>query len=214
MNWKEYFTMMEDWKRFPAYKAEPRIDSLFGFYLKTMATEFLEDNIEGIIPELPIRLGTVKPHHNATPFADRSYKVDFYLLGSSGKNYFVEFKTDSSSRRDKQDQYLQESQEKGMASIVDGILKIQNATSYKYKHKYAHLVECLQGLGLISNERKYSGKSSEIEIIYVQPQPRKGLDETSRIIDFKWVAQWLKNTYGHQQFESAFSEALIHWAND
>ena len=25
MNWSGYFAMMEDWKRLPAYKAEPRI---------------------------------------------------------------------------------------------------------------------------------------------------------------------------------------------
>jgi len=33
MEWNEYFEMMIDWKKLPAYKAETRIDSLIGFYL-------------------------------------------------------------------------------------------------------------------------------------------------------------------------------------
>jgi len=41
MNWNEYFKMMEDWKRLPAYKAEPRIDSLVGFYLPEIVSDFL-----------------------------------------------------------------------------------------------------------------------------------------------------------------------------
>jgi hypothetical protein len=61
MNWNEYFEMMKDWKKLPAYKAEPRIDSLVGFYLKDALTDFLGVEIIGIIPELPIRLATVKP---------------------------------------------------------------------------------------------------------------------------------------------------------
>lgn len=30
MNWKDYFDTLEDWKKLPAYRAKPRIDSLSG----------------------------------------------------------------------------------------------------------------------------------------------------------------------------------------
>lgn len=119
MNWNEYFAMMEDWKQLPAYRAEPRIDSLIGFYLPDMAmtADFCNEKIIGIVPELPIRFGTVKPDLNEEVYADKSYKVDFYLLGASGKNYFIEFKTDSDSRRDKQDTYLDEARRVGMEAV-------------------------------------------------------------------------------------------------
>jgi len=33
VDWMNYFEMMKDWKKLPAYRAEPRIDSLVGYYL-------------------------------------------------------------------------------------------------------------------------------------------------------------------------------------
>jgi len=72
MNWKHYFEMMIDWKKLPAYKTEPRIDSIIGYYLNPILSDYLKVDIEGIIPELPIRLGTVKPKHENTNYSDRS----------------------------------------------------------------------------------------------------------------------------------------------
>jgi hypothetical protein len=201
---------MQDWKKLPAYKTEPRIDSLIGFYLPDMASDFLGDKITGIIPELPIRLGTVKPQHGNAPFADKSYKVDFFLLGASGTNYFVEFKTDSGSRREKQDEYLCESKSIGMAAIVRGIITIASVSSYK--KKYDHLLEKLNRLGLIDASRKYTGAADLIEIVYVQPH-RKA-DDTKRVMDFVWISKWLSAKYGHSDYESALSKTLLQWTND
>ena len=71
MNWDSYFEMMKDWKKLPAYKAEPRIDSLIGYYLNDILSDFCEDNMVGIIPEFPIRLGTIDSKHEETAYADR-----------------------------------------------------------------------------------------------------------------------------------------------
>ncbi len=122
MNWNKYFELMADWKKLPAYKAEPRIDSLVGFFLPEFIESFLNIKSAGIIPELPIRLATVKPKHEGTNYADRSYKVDFLIIGNNEVNYLIEFKTDSGSRRDEQDLYLVEAKEAGTESIVNGIL--------------------------------------------------------------------------------------------
>jgi len=48
MEWKEYFDIMIDWKKLPAYKAETRIDSLIGFFLKSIISEYLKDEILSI----------------------------------------------------------------------------------------------------------------------------------------------------------------------
>jgi hypothetical protein len=55
-----YFEMLKDWKMLPAYKVEPRIDSLIGHYLPKIITDFLGVESIGMIPELPIRLATIK----------------------------------------------------------------------------------------------------------------------------------------------------------
>ena len=105
----------------------------------------------GIIPEFPIRLGTINSKHEKTTYADRSYKVDFFLKSKLGNNYFVEFKTDSSSRRDKQDWYLMEANNKGMQKIVDGIVRIASVSSYK--KKYNHLLSKLKQLKLLNDNK-------------------------------------------------------------
>jgi hypothetical protein len=211
MNWGEYFSMMGDWKRLPAYKAEPRIDSLVGFYLPAMASAFLSDEILGIVPELPIRLGTVKPKHEDTNYADRSYKVDFYLLGTSGIHYFVEFKTDSRSRRSKQDEYLQESEGVGMAAIVDGIVRIASVSSYK--KKYDHLLDKLTGLGVLDAAREFAGSTDTIKIVYAQPHVTTD-DADKLVLDFEWMAQWLVDNHSGSEFESALSQSLLRWSTD
>ena len=95
----------------------------------------------------------MQPKHEGTTYADRSYKVDFYLLSESGTNYFAEFKTDSGSRRTKQDAYLPDAQDKGMAAIVGGITRISSVSSYK--KKYNHLFGKLTALGLINEARQF-----------------------------------------------------------
>jgi hypothetical protein len=209
MNWNNYFEMMIDWKKLPAYKAEPRIDSLVGFYLKDAVAAFLNKTIIDIIPELPIRLATVKPKHESTSYADRSYKVDFYAIDSTGRNYLIEFKTDSESRRDKQDNYLNEAKTVGMKNISEGIHRISVASSYK--KKYSHLLNKLETLGVLDAKGNYIGKDTTIEIVYFQPSSN-GINENS--IDFKWFSEWLVRTYPNQEFESEFSKALLKWSHD
>ena len=201
---------MEDWKQLPAYRAEPRVDSLIGFYLLKMMPGFLGEPIVGIIPELPIRLGTVKPHLNAATFADKSYKVDFYLLGESGIHYFVEFKTDSGSRRDEQDSYLGEAKIVGMAEVARGIMRIASVSSYK--KKYGHLRAKMLKLGLIDVDGKFTGKVDTIEIVYVQPHRKDG--DTGHVIDFVQVSKWLTDNFGQSDFENAFARTLSYWSKD
>ena len=210
MNWSGYFAMMEDWKRLPSYKAEPRIDSLIGFFLPKMMADLLGDTIIGIIPELPIRLGTVKPHLKDATYADKSYKVDFYLLGSSGTHYFIEFKTDSGSRRDEQDTYLDEARKVGMGEVCRGIIRIASVSSYK--RKYGHLRAKMESLGLVDGAGKFTGKADTIEIVYVQPHRKDG--DASRIIDFMQVSKWLTDIAGHGEFETAFAKTLRIWSED
>lgn len=209
MDWKKYFEMMVDWKQLPAYKAEPRIDSLIGYYLPEIMAEYLGKDISGIIPELPIRLATVKPKHEGTDFADRSYKVDFYLLGSDGTNYLIEFKTDSSSRRDKQDLYLSEAKGIGMGAIVKGICRIASVSTYK--KKYAHLLSKMTKLEILDSNGMFCGKSDNVEIIYVQPM---SIDGEEACVDFQWISEWVNRKYENSEFASEFSKALIKWSGD
>ncbi len=209
MNWKDYFQMMIDWKKLPAYKAEPRIDSLIGYYLKPILEDYLKAGIEGIIPELPIRLGTVRPEHEGTNYADRSYKVDFFAIGEYHINYLIEFKTDSGSRRDNQDKYLIQAKSVSTEKLINGIQQIAKVSTYK--EKYNHLLNKLREYGFIDNREHYTGKNQGLEIIYVQPSKK---DKEENVIDFIWIADWLEKTYKNEIFESEFARALRTWSKD
>lgn len=206
MDWNKYFNLLSEWKNLPAYKAEPRVDSFIGYHLKDIVTDLCGSTIIGIIPELPIRLGTVYPLLNTEKAANRSFKVDFYLLDSCGINYFVEFKTDSKSRNSKQDLYLQAAKNIGMEGIVSGIRSISDVSSYKLKYDSLHkkLVE----LKVVDSFNNYCGKSNKIEIIYVQPCETKG-DEC---IAFKDIAEWIRNKYPNDEFEIQFARTLEEWS--
>lgn len=209
MEWKEYFEMMIDWKKLPAYKAETRIDSLIGFFLKSIMSEYLKDEINGIIPEFPIRLGTVKPELENTKHSDRSYKVDFFAVGNKGVNYLVEFKTDTKSRREKQDEYLEMSKKLGTEGIINGVLKIARVSTYKTK--YNHLKSKLQNVGLLNENNEYSGKNKNLEIVYVQPANYQG---EKNVIDFNWIADWLEQDKNNDTFKKELANALRIWSED
>ncbi len=208
MNWKEYFEMMIDWKQLPAYKAEMRIDSLIGYFLKPILENYLHEKFDEIIPELPIRLGTVRPELESTKYAERSYKVDFFAIGNKNTNYLIEFKTDTNSRRTKQDEYLNISKELGTSKIIDGILRISSISSYRKKYNY--LKNKLQKSGLLNENFEYSGKNKKLELIYIQPTNH---NNENFVIDFNWIADWLEKDY-KDTFKTELANALRIWSND
>lgn len=209
MDWAEYFKMMIDWKKLPAYKAEPRIDSLIGFFMKHILEDFFNEHFSEIIPELPIRLGTVRPELNKKAYAERSYKVDFFAIGNKGVNYLIEFKTDTKSRRTKQDEYLKAAKTLGTKDLIDGILRISDVSSYK--KKYNHLKNKLNKVGLLDENFEYSNKNNRLEIVYVQPSNH---DNENLVIDFNWIANWLESYNKAGIFEKEFADALRTWSYD
>ena len=211
---EEYFDLLEEWKKYPAYKLETRIDSFVGFVLPKVLEDLLGLKTRAIIPELPIRIGTVHPHHNDKPFAERSYKVDFYIRTECGQNIFIEFKSDSKSRSEKQDEYLKLASEVKMTAILEGILKIYDVTTYK--NKYSVLLEKLSDSGLLNQLNiKYepSVDVEDIRILYVQPRDLPG-DADKEIITFAKVAESIRKVYPNNDFMIRLSKSLDIWSND
>jgi hypothetical protein len=206
MDWDKYFEMLIDWKKLPAYKAEPRVDSLIGYYLNSLITDILKIPIEEIIPEFPLRLGTIHPKHNGTTYADRSYKVDFLAIGKNGINYLVEFKTDHASLRPKQDDYLIKSVDLGSEKIINGAIDISRVSTFKTK--YDHLKQKLVDFELIDSDLKYTGKNPLCEIIYVIPANNENKEN---VIDFKDIADWFERKPELDSFEKPFVRVLRHW---
>ncbi|GHT68361.1 hypothetical protein FACS1894110_15700 [Spirochaetia bacterium] len=207
MNFNAYFSQLIDWKKLPAYKLETRIDSFIGYYLSDILKEYTKQNILAIIPEFPLRVGTLYPKINI----NKSFKVDFLAISESGKHYLIEFKTDSNSRRLKQDDYLNMAKQKKLTALIDGLKKIFDATDVEYKQKYLHLKNKLLNIKIIDANINFIGNNEELEIIYIQPSNTKG---EKNIIDFEYIIKFLKQFDSQGSFEHELIRALEEWKNN
>ena len=104
MAWNVLFDRMDAWRHLPNYQLERRADLFFSLYLPKVLEEKLGFPVrERLIPEFPVRIGTIYPH---IPI-NKSFKIDYVALSEDGsKAVLVELKTEGMSRRSSQDKYL------------------------------------------------------------------------------------------------------------
>jgi len=203
----DIFDNMDVWRHLPSYQLERRADIFFSIYLPDILSHKFGVNIEGVIPEFPIRVGTIDPNIDN----NRSFKVDYLVKANDGKTIiFVELKTDESSRRDKQDWYLERAKQTGLTKLLDGVHKIYKATNSK--KKYRHLLGILQNMGFIV--LGYSGAfeiiqaDHDIQIVYIQP---KNPDRQDNVITFQEASEIIER-YG-DELSLRFSKSLLKWAD-
>ena len=201
------FDNLDLWRNLPAYQLERRADIFFSIYLPEILSQKVGIDIEGVIPEFPIRVGTIQPEHDI----NKSFKVDYLAKAKDGRTIlFVELKTDHSSRRGKQDWYLQRASQVGIVELLVGLRQICKVT--KSRRKYRILLGLLQELGLIVMDdveafeivpAKYT-----IQVIYIQPNNPGGQEN---VITFKEVSQWIENH--EDELSRRFSKSLLKWSN-
>ena len=183
---EQLFDRMDAWRHLPNYQLERRADLFFSLYLSEALAEELGFAMgPHIIPEFPVRVGTIYPD---TPI-NKSFKIDYLLLDASAKQaVFVELKTEGRSRRPEQDRYLLAAKEAGLPALLGGILHIFRATTAK--RKYFLLLDSLSRMGLLelpssmredmqrdrlqgvtrlSDEVKITCDVKTCHIVYVQP---------------------------------------------
>ena len=133
MTINKLFNLLDDWRNLPAYQLERRADIFFAIHLEQIIENILETKIDIIIPEFPVRIGEISDKH---PELNKSFKID-YLTYSKNENkvYLIELKTDQRSRRDKQDWYLRRASKIKVQGLVEGLIKIHQATNQKVKYK-------------------------------------------------------------------------------
>ncbi len=215
------FNRMDAWRHLPNYQIERRADLFFSLYLP----EVLEARLglpvsDMIIPEFPVRIGTIYPD---IPI-DKSYKIDYVVLSSDAdKAIFVGLKTEGQSRRDNQDKYLIASREAGFRALLAGVLDIFRATHSK--EKYFVLLELLESVGQLrippemkrimslpnprgvteaSRAVEISTSVSESKIVYVQPY-----GEENNVISFEHFRDVVQKH--DDPFSQRFAQSLTEW---
>jgi len=196
---------MDRWRHLPAYQLERRADIFFSIYLSDILAAKLNIEAEGIIPEFPIRIGTIQPEL----LTNQSFKVDYLVKAKdSNKIILIELKTDDGSRRDKQDVYLERAQQTGFIKLLEGVGDIYRATTSRKKYRY--LLDTLHGMGFITLENnipKVIPNNYTIDIVYIQPNNYEAL---SNIISFHEVAQIIGRH--EDELSSRFARSLMTWA--
>ena len=222
------FRHLDTWRHLPAYQLERRADVFFSVYLKDVVEKFTGVALhDEIIPELPIKRDLIWPELRT----DKSVKVDYALFAKDrSRVFFVELKTDDSSRRIAQDFYLQRAKALRFRRIAEGIRSILLKTTAH--QKYNHLATSLARLGYFElpgdlasyvypsvraglleklAEITVSAADVPIEVIYVQPRKPSELpaEAENRCIDFEDFATHLAKH--DDPFSKMFAEHLRRW---
>ena len=217
------FDLLDDWRHLPDYQLERRADVFFAACLPEFLSFRLKLDIRpSLIPEFPVRIGTIYP----TILSNQSCKIDYLALDASGGHaVFVELKTDSSSRREKQDKYLQAAKAVGLPALLDGVLKIVCASDHK--HKYCCLLRLLEKHSLVTlptnldaalespqyasavnaclPQVKIIAKNPSVQVLYLQPVASLP-DE----VGFEELASWIDAQGG--ALAVRFAASLRKWA--
>jgi len=201
------FDRLDEWRHLPAYQLERRADIFFSLYLDDLLRSRYSVEIESILPEFPVRIGTISSEVDT----NQSFKIDYLALAKDDNRvFFVELKTDKGSRRSKQDWYLQRSKEVGLVELLRGLLKIYQATSSKRKYQFLLHKLCEMGLLDIENDGSFRviPDTYDIQIVYLQPNVG---DEIEDIISFDAAALSIEK---HGDLMSKrFAKSLRYWAS-
>ena len=207
------FNILDAWRHLPGYRLEGRLAPFFELFLHDVLGECLGVELHPVvIPEFPLRKGTLDSDNDS----NQSYNVDYVAFSKKKARkrktvFLIELKTDMSSIDGDQKRYLCKARKMGLRPLVDGIIEICKATDYRMK--YAHLLQVLASLELVSicePEKLYQAAQSRttwrdalksglvstnvdeirqcIRVIYIQPRkPNCETSETESDQDFKYI---------------------------
>ena len=200
------FDRMDTWRHLPGYQLERRADIFFSLYLPVLLEKRFGYEVDHILPEFPVRKGTVDPADGT----NRSFNIDYLVkLRGEYKVIFVELKTDIGSRRNIQDKYLESAKAIGVTKLLDGLLQIYKATKYKKKYRclFKQLVEI--GMMKIGDDGRFEPGDEKYlsRVVYIQPGNKAGQEN---VITFDEAAEIIEQQDG--AMAKRFSKSLREWA--
>jgi hypothetical protein len=201
----ELFNLLDKWREYPNYQLERRADIFFAVHLKGLLKRTLGVTVIDIIPELPIRIGTIYPDIGI----NKSYKVDYAVFTDDNKVFLVELKTDDGSTRDSQYRYYYKSIEVGFPKIMEGLLDIFEATDYK--SKYLKLINTLKGNGSIEevNGQFVATQKYSFFLTPIFLKPNRKPDDEGTVIEFSQIVDCFRNE--KNEFTKRFVDSLSKW---
>lgn len=163
-------------RKTPKVQVERYISPILSMFLEELLNAKYGKEYKLIMPEFPIRKGTV--NRDSEDNSNQSTNIDYLLYNKTDDMFtFVELKTDASSYKPSQleiyqnldelcKSYLGDNGNTFGKLLHDDLVKIKEATTYKHKYKY-----------LLSEwDEKYNAVN-KMEIIYLVPKATKLKDK-------------------------------------
>lgn len=199
------FDNLDKWRHYPNYQLERRADIFFSLYLPEIMHKKFGYEIEAIIPEFPIRIGEISSNEN-----NKSFKIDYVAKAKNDKIVIlIELKTDDASRRPEQDDYLKKALAKRFDQLLEGVIKIYDATNFK--KKYNHLLRELERLGFIKVESggniRVAKDEYKTSMVFIQPNAKS---EDKQSIGFEEIANIIEKR--QDPLSLRFSKSLREWS--
>ena len=144
------FLLLDQWRHFPAYQIERRIDVFVALFLPDIFKGLSGLSPATVIPEFPLHKGKLGLGNKADKQDNQSVKVDFATLSSdaNGKRIaLVELKTDDKSLSEAQLRNMVRAKCVGVQQLLCGVIKAARASDEK--RKYAHLIWTLARHGCL-----------------------------------------------------------------
>jgi hypothetical protein len=215
----ELFDNLDLWRHLPGYRLDRRIEVFFSLFLPLLLENKYHRRCSRIIPEFPVQIPTT--HQRKA--RNLTFKVDYLavledlpnensrsLIDKPKSLIFVKLKTETASRRNKEDRYFALAQGMGMAPLLRGVARICSASSTR--EEYRTLTFLLKHGGLIEPDAhgrfKPAPNLPRPEVLYIQPKNAK-LD--ARVMTFQEVYDQLTDL--GDALSERFAESLRGWAS-
>ena len=125
---KDFFNLLNEFKRYPKYQYERRIDGFVGFFLPAVLKAKFTINVSKIIPEFPVKAHTESRWSN---------NIDYMLFDKLNCSItFVELKTDSGSVSEDQLIYYIKTLNTPWKDLKGHIEWIREGSNQKDKYKF------------------------------------------------------------------------------
>jgi hypothetical protein len=208
----QLFKNLDDWRHLPSYQLERRADIFFSLYLaEVLKKKFNLSKTPILIPEFPVRYGLI-PESKGAAGDNQSFKIDYLAITHDGENaYFVELKTDMSSRSPTQDDKMKKAAELNMFKLFGGIECMLGKSNQKKKYlslsRYIseQLNLEIRHDGIIS-EATFAKFKTNPKIVYLQPGKSSSEDD----IDFEYFATEISSHAN--PLSQRFADSLINWS--
>lgn len=191
----QILNLLNDWRHLPFYSLERRSAPFFAVFIReVLSNQFDREMHEILVPEFPLRIGALyieeeRKRLRPVPSPGQSYNVDYVAFAKDkSMAYLVELKTDLSSLRPKQSEYLCRARKRGLLRLVEGVIQLAQ-DSKKYKSKYAHLLYRLSAPGIdLVPIRSPDQNFPDTKVVFIQPKEHKSDRQDFEHIYFKEVA--------------------------